>query len=122
MNLNYDRVDQAYTVEPWLLFKGHLHSRDAKFVPEKHPRWIILSPFLKGHLYSGERDTFPRFNLHSRDTLALKNWLITKKEGWYLPVYTNHLLQKISQTKLNSPFIFLSGIFLEIKVNLTSTL
>ena len=68
-----------------LLFKGHIHSGDTKFGPEKmFTLSLYLLPPLKGHLYSGERVTFSasrkvQFNFLSGDTLVLQQCLTSKR-------------------------------------------
>ena len=63
MNLNYDRVDQVYTVEPSPI-QGTPPFRACKICPRKTSTWNYFITFLKRCLYSGERDTFLDFNLH----------------------------------------------------------
>ena len=72
MNLNYDRVGQAYTVEPSPI-QGTPPFRGCKICPRKTPTLNYFIPFFEGTPLFGERETFPWFNLHSRDALALKN-------------------------------------------------
>ena len=73
------------------LFKGHLHSGDAKFGPGKTftpSLYLLLSsiegiPLFreKGHFFQGP---VPGINLHSEETLiALKPWLTMKRVDEY---------------------------------------
>ena len=62
------------TVEP-LLWDTSIQG--TQNMEKRSHKSLYLLPLLKGHLYSGEKDTFfwlpkPGFNLHSADTLELK--------------------------------------------------
>ena len=76
---------------PWNLSLGHVYSRDTSIhgtpnsVPEKcshnlciyYPSIEATPPFRgKGQFFWARK---PGFNLHSRDTLALKKWLTKKR-------------------------------------------
>ena len=68
-----------------------------------HDLCICYIPLLKGHLYSGVRDTFcgfqkPRFNLHSGDNLALKKRLATK----VIDKFKCIVVTKLAQTALEN--------------------
>ena len=82
---------------------GYLYSRDkvSDQVPEKCPHnlciyylfWRDTSIRGKGHFFGVPK---PVFSLHSGDTLAIKKWLITKK-NWYFRCK----LMELSQTEIS---------------------
>ena len=86
---------------------GHLCSRDtsSRFGPEKnvHIIFVFVTSVLGTPLFRGKGHCFwvpkPRFNLHSRDILAIRRWLITKivdKIKIMLTSHNGHSFQNVN--------------------------